>query len=121
MKKLIAANYLLKIAVEYAQKENIAKSVEFVKTSFRDLPQLGTAERLSCNGAVKVYRDACNERTMELHPYLALINGELVSLTDVYTVCPNCGIATRKNLNRIIAGGLIVSDHLYCSSCAGSL
>lgn len=120
MKKLIAANYMLKIAAEHAQKENIEKAIEFAKAAFKDLPQLGTAERLAVQGVAKVYRDACNDNAKEFHPYLALVKGELVTLTDVYTICPNCGIATRKNLNKIIADGLIVSDHLYCSTCAGA-
>lgn len=120
MKKLIAANYMLKIAAEHAQKENIEKAAEFAKAAFKDLPQLGTAERLAVQGVTKVYRDACNDNAKEFHPYLALVKGELVTLTDVYTICPNCGIATRKNLNKIIADGLIVSDHLFCSTCAGT-
>ena len=119
MKKIIAANYMLKMASEHAQKENIEKAVEFAKAAFRDLPQFNNAEVLSVEGVEKLYRDTCNEQKMEFRPYLALVDGKLIPLTDVYTICPNCGIATRKNLNRIIAGGMIVSDHIYCSTCAG--
>lgn len=117
MKNLIAANYMLKLAVEEAQKENIVKAVEFAKGAFRNLPQLSTAERLACQGITKVYRDACNEHDKEIHPFLALVNGKPVPITRVYTICPNCGIAAPKNLNSIISGGLILADHIFCDKC----
>lgn len=115
MRKLIAANYLLKLAVEKAQNGDLEKALNFSNNAFRDLPQLNTAQKLVCQGITKVYRDACNEN--KSHPYLTFLKGELVPITRVYTICPNCGVAAPKDLNSIISGGMILSDHVFCERC----
>ncbi|MDD6826649.1 MAG: hypothetical protein PUE12_11195 [Oscillospiraceae bacterium] len=61
MRNLITANYMLKLAIEKAQKGDIDKAIKFTKIAFKDIPEFSTAERLACAGVVKVYNDARSE------------------------------------------------------------
>lgn len=121
MRRFIAMNYMIGMAIKKAMQFDIKNIKLAVNAAFADVPECENLKMATELGLLEVYRQQANEMCVDKHFYYQRVGNKLIPLKKVYSVCPNCGKPVSIDLNTLIADGCIYSEHMMCDACKEEL